>query len=98
MKIMVCRSVKQRFIGLMFKKKKINYGLCFPNCNSIHTFFMFQNIDVVAVSKSNNILKIYHSVKPWRILIVPKKTYYIFELPSNTKNIEDIIKNHFELK
>ena len=53
-------------------KKNINYSLCFPKCNSIHTFFMFKNIDVIMTDKDYNILYMYKNLKPFRI-VLPKK-------------------------
>lgn len=72
-----------RFWGLMFKKN-INYGLMFRNCRAIHTFFMFDKIDVVATDRKDNIIKKYKNVKPGRILIAPKPTKNIYELPKGT--------------
>ena len=77
------KSFKDRLIGLMFKKN-INYGLLFNNCKSIHTFFMKEEIDIVATDKNDNIIKTYKEVKPWKILIAPKGTKKIYELPKKT--------------
>ncbi len=77
------KGLFNRFIGLMFKKN-INYGLLFKNCRSIHTFFMFDEIDVIATDKDDNIIKEYKNLKPWKILIAPKGTKNIYELPKNT--------------
>lgn len=77
------KSFKDRFLGLMFKKN-INYGLLFKNCRSIHTFFMREEIDIIATDKNDKIIKTYKNVKPWRILIAPSKTKNIYELPKNT--------------
>lgn len=82
-KIKEAKSFKDRLLGLMFKKN-INYGLLFENCRSIHTFFMKEEIDILATDKNNRIIKMYKSVKPWRIIIAPKKTYNIYELPKKT--------------
>ena len=79
----------------MFKRKKINYGICFPKCNSIHTFFMFQSIDVIMTDINNKILYIYPNFKPWKIILPKKNVYYTYELPlgSTTKfKINDIFK------
>lgn len=65
-------------------KKNIDYGILFKNCKSIHMFFMFEEIDVVATDKNDNIVKTYKNVKPWRILIAPKNTKNIYELPKGT--------------
>lgn len=77
------KGLFNRFIGLMFKKN-ITYGLLFKNCKSIHTFFMFDKIDVIATDKDDNIIKKYKNLKPWKILIAPKGTKNIYELPKNT--------------
>lgn len=82
-KIKEAKSFKDRFLGLMFKKN-ITYGLLFKNCKSIHTFFMKEEIDVVATDKNDNIIKTYKNVKPWKILFAPKGTKKIYELPKKT--------------
>lgn len=78
--IIYCETFFRRFMGLMFKKN-IRYGLLFKNCNSIHTFFMKENIDVIFLDKKNNIIKRHYSVKPWNILIC-KKASSVLEIPS----------------
>ncbi len=82
-KIKEANGFIDRLIGLMFKKK-INYGLLFKHCRSIHTFFMFTEIDIIATDKNDNIIKTYKSVKPCKILIAPKNTKNIYELPKGT--------------
>ncbi len=67
------KGLFNRFIGLMFRKNII-HGLLFRNCKSIHTFFMFDEIDVIATDKDNNIIKEYKNLKSWKILIAPKGT------------------------
>lgn len=82
-KIKIAKSFKERLFGLMFKKN-INNGLLFKNCRSIHTFFMLEEIDVIATDKNDKIIKTYKNIKPCKILIAPKKTKNIYELPKNT--------------
>lgn len=82
-KIKIAKSFKDRLFGFMFKKN-INNGLLFKNCRSIHTFFMLEEIDVIATDKSDKIIKTYKNIKPCRILIAPRKTKNIYELPKNT--------------
>lgn len=79
-----CNSFRKRLIGFMFYKKKITIGKRFIKCNSIHTFFMMQKIDVIMTDKNNKILKIYGSLKPNRIILPKRKVYYTYELPLNT--------------
>ena len=71
-----------KFKGLMFVKD-FDYGLKL-RCNGIHTFFMFQNIDVVLTDKNNNVLFIYKNLKRNRILWPKKNVYYTYELPAGT--------------
>lgn len=76
-----------RFIGLM-GKKNINYGILFPKTNSIHTFFMKEKIDVIAINPNNEIIMIHKNVSKNKIIKIKnkyKKTS-IIELPYNTSN------------
>ena len=82
LKIKPCNNIFNRFLGLMFKKN-IDYGLCFPKCNSIHTFFMKESIDVIMTDKDYNILYIFNNLKPNKIILPKKNVYYTFELPMN---------------
>lgn len=82
-KIYTANTFLKKLFGLMFKKN-ISYGIYFKNCRSIHTFFMFDNIDVIAYDKDNNIIKTYKNVKSCKIIIAPKNTKNILELPKNT--------------
>ena len=81
-------SFKDKLIGMMFKKKKENILYCFPNCNSIHTFFMFQNIDVIMTDKNNKVLYHYTNVKPNRIILPKKNVYYTYEISHGFLNIK----------
>ena len=87
LKIKICNNIFNRFLGLMFKKN-ISYGLCFPKCNSIHTFFMLKPIDVIMTDKNYNILYIFNNLKPNRIILPQKNVYYTFELPTNKFNFK----------
>jgi len=81
-KIYEAKTFKQRLIGLMFKKN-FNYGLLFKNCNSIHTFFMKENIDVVMTDKNNKVLYIKKNMKKNRIILPKKGVYNTYEFPAN---------------
>ena len=85
LKLKICNNFFNRFIGLMFKKD-FNYGLCFPKCNSIHTFFMKEEIDVIMTDKNYNILYVFKNFKPNKIILPKKSVYYTFELPINKFN------------
>lgn len=76
------KTFKQRLFGLMFKKN-IDYGLLFKNCNSIHTFFMKENIDVVMTDKHNKVLYIKKNMKKNHIILPKKDVYNTYEFPAN---------------
>lgn len=78
--IIIANNFFIRLFGFMFKKN-VNYGLLFNKCNTLHTFFMRFNLDVVAVDINNNILKKYYNIKPFNIIIGPKGTYSMYEFP-----------------
>ena len=88
LEIKVCNNIFNRFIGFMFKKN-INYGICFPRCNSIHTFFMKECIDVIMTDKNYNIICIFKNLKPNKIILPKKNTYYTFEIPVNKLNLKE---------
>ena len=99
-KIEKADSILKKYIGLMFKIKKINYAMLFESVSSIHTFFMFQKIDVIMLDRNMNVLYTYNSLIPYRIILPKKSVYYTLELPSgfikeNKINISDkiILKN-----
>ena len=94
--IKMCIKFKDRLLGLMFKKN-IDKILCFPNCNSIHTFFMLNNIDVYMCDKDYNILYIYKNLKPFKIILPKNKVKYVFEtkvdlFKFNTNNKINIVE------
>ncbi len=82
-----CDTFFKRLKGLMFKKN-INENLCFKKCNSIHTFFMFDNIDVVMTDKNFNILYIYKNLKHSKIILPKRHVYYTFEFPKEKFNFK----------
>ncbi|MDD3452738.1 MAG: DUF192 domain-containing protein [Bacilli bacterium] len=87
--IKICNNFKSKLIGFMFKRKKVNYGLRFDNC-ILHTFFCFQNLDLIMTDVDNKIICIYQNVKPNKIIPKNNKVKYIYEFSSNILNLNDI--------
>ena len=81
-----CTSFYSRLKGFMFKKD-INYSLLFNRCNSIHTFFMRENIDVIMCDSNNTIIKYYRNLGKNKIIWPQKKVRKVFETPSKYFNI-----------
>ena len=87
-KIKEAKTFFQKLKGLMFKKN-FDYILKFKT-NGIHTFFMKTKIDVVLTDKVGNILYIYKSLKPNRIISPKKHVTYTYEMPEGfVQNLED---------
>ena len=82
-----CKSFFSRFKGFMLKKN-INHALLFNNCNSIHTFFMKENIDVIMCDKENNILYFYKNLGKNKVILPKKNVYKVYETPCNYFDIK----------
>ena len=85
--IIKCDNFVSRLKGFMFKKK-IDCALLFEKCNSIHTFFMKSNIDVIMCSKDNTILYYYNNVSKNKIILPKKNVNKTIELPVNYFDIK----------
>lgn len=91
--LVIAKSFSKRFFGLMFKRKVVDYCMMFPNCRSVHTFFMFQNIDIVFTDKNDIITGIFLNIKPNRIICGKGKNAYEFKaFLARSFNIGDKIK------
>ena len=82
--VCVANTFWKRFTGLMFKRN-IKNGLFFPKTNSIHTFFMREDIDVIMLDKEGFIVYCQKNVKKNKI-IIKRKAHSTIELPSNSIN------------
>ena len=83
--IIIAKSFFKRLFGLM-GKKEIDFGMLFPKCNSIHTFFMKENIDIIGLDENNEVIYKYENLPKNKIIKINynhKKTS-ILELPKNT--------------
>ena len=54
------------------------------NCNSIHTFFMKENIDICITDKDNNIIYLKENLSKNKVILPIKKGKYVYEFPINT--------------
>lgn len=93
--LIICTSFFSRLKGFMFKKK-IDNALLFNKCNSIHTFFMNTNIDVILCDHDNNILYYYHDLRPNKVILPKKNVAKVFELPPGYFDIK--INKRLEIK
>ncbi len=85
-KVIVCSTFKSRFLGLMFQKN-IKQALCFPRCNSIHTFFMRIPIFVI-ITNLEHVVLFCKVVSPWRVVLPVKDGYYTYEFPVGSVSVK----------
>ena len=90
-----CITFFERLKGFMFQKK-IDKALLFDHCNSIHTFFMKQPIDVIMCNKENTILYYYKNLKKNKIILPKRGVTKTIELP--IEYFEFKIKEGIEIK
>lgn len=99
-KIVEALTFKERLYGLM-GKTNISFGMLFPKCNGIHTFFMKEAIDVVGLDETNEIIFLERNLEKNKIVKIHRqiKKTSILELPKNTSlslNIGDKLFFEFE--
>jgi hypothetical protein len=78
--VSIADSFYSRFKGLMGKKNiNVNQGLIIKPCNSIHTFFMKFNIDIVFIDSNNKVVDIYLNLAPRKISKIYKNAKFVIE-------------------
>ena len=82
-----CKSFYSRLMGFMFKKN-IDYSLLFNRCDSIHTFFMKENIDVIMCDKNNTVLFFFKNLPKNKIIWPKRGVKKVFETPAGYFDIE----------
>lgn len=90
--ILIADTLVTRLIGLMFRKNLLGAeGLLLNPCNSIHTFFMRYNLDIVFISSENRVVKIIRGIKPWRMTWIYLRAKKTLELPAGKlpKDLEE---------
>ena len=83
----VCKSFFSRLKGFMFTRN-INTALLFDRCNSIHTFFMKENIDVIMCDNDNKVLYFYKDLTKNKIILPKRGVRKVFETPSGYFDIK----------
>ena len=77
-----CRSFISRLKGFMFSGN-IDHALLFNHCNSIHTFYMKSNIDVIMCDNNDIIIYYYNNLGKNKVILPKKNVYKTIELPVN---------------
>ena len=77
----------ERMRGLLGRSKEDfppGKGLLLVPANSIHTIGMSFPIDVAYLDKTGRVIRLYHSLPPFRVAAIKFKTHSILELPAGT--------------
>ena len=83
--VMMANSLFKRILGLMFKKNiNKNESLLIEPCNSIHTCFMNFSIDVLFISKKNEVVHVIENMHPWRFSAIHFRSKKVVEFPAGT--------------
>jgi uncharacterized protein len=83
----IADSFSSRAIGLMFSKDiGDREGLMIDPTNSIHTFFMNYPLDIIFLSRTNNVVKIIKDLKPWRLTRPYFSAVKVLEMKGGTLN------------
>lgn len=93
--VIECKSFYTRFKGFM-GKTNINHALLFNHCNSVHTFFMKENIDIIFCNKENIIVSYFKNISPNKVILPQKHATKTIELPPNYYSLE--IGKRLEIK
>lgn len=63
----LAQTTWSRLCGLLGRRElETGHGLWIRPCNSVHCCFMRFTIDVLYLDRSGHVLRIRHSLKPWR--------------------------------
>jgi uncharacterized membrane protein (UPF0127 family) len=81
--ITIANTSLARLIGLVGRRRlDAGCGLLIIPSSGVHTFGMLFAIDVVALSKSLRVVRLWHALAPFRVTCVSLKTTSILELPA----------------
>ena len=77
--VLVADTFIERFMGYMFRSEPHYEAIIFKPCNSIHTFFMKFNIDVLFINSDMEIIKKVENLKPGIIIRPIKEAKIVIE-------------------
>lgn len=75
--VYIADSFIDRLFGYMFRKKPHYEAILFKPCNSIHTFFMKFNIDVLFLDKNMKVIKKIEGLEKGKVDYVKDASFVI---------------------
>lgn len=92
--VFIADSYAKRLFGYMFRKKPHYDAILLKPCNSIHTFFMKFNIDVLFLSRDMQVIKKIENLRPGQIITKVMGANLVIE---STKGVFNNIKEGHKL-
>jgi len=78
----IADTLTKRFLGYMLRKQPHHEGILLKPCNSIHTYFMRFDIDILFVDKNLKVIKKINELKPGKIIMPVKDAAFVIEAKS----------------
>ena len=77
--VLIADTFFARFKGYMFQKKPRYKAILIKPCNSIHTFFMKFDLDVLFIDENMKVIKKLEALKPNKMIMPIKEAKYVLE-------------------
>jgi uncharacterized membrane protein (UPF0127 family) len=84
-RLRVPRTFVGRAMGLMLRRSlPPGEGMWITPCNGIHMFLMRFPIDAVFLDRRLRVVRVYASLRPWRVVPLVWRAHSVLELPAGT--------------
>jgi hypothetical protein len=94
--VFIADSFGKRLFGYMFRKEPHHGAILLKPCNSIHTFFMKFNIDVLFINEHMQVIKKIENLKPRQVVTKVKGAREVLESKAGLfSNIKEGCKLYF---
>jgi uncharacterized membrane protein (UPF0127 family) len=80
--VTVANNFWTRLSGYMFRKSPHVPGILFESSGGIQTTFMNFGLDVVFLTKEDQVAKVRRNVNPWKLVWSSSKSCKVLELPA----------------
>lgn len=80
--LFIADSFMKRFVGYMFRREPHYEIIMIKPCNSIHTFFMKFDIDVLFINKDMEVIKKVEALGAGRVIMPVKDAVAVIEAKS----------------
>ena len=72
-------NIAQNFLEKLLGLFSQSTPLLLKNCNSVHTFFMKNNIDAIFLDKNSKVIKLSENLSPNNVILPIKNAFFVLE-------------------